>query len=81
MPCPLLTETAERMLQDAEGERENVPLMLLVVTLRADVPSLPLSTPSKAVSANENLVTPLLVMVSRPPEVIVALAVAWMWPH
>jgi hypothetical protein len=77
---PARCESAERMPQDREGKRENVPLMLFVDTLKGGR-SLPLTTPSKAVSGNENLLTPLPVMVSRPPEDAVAVAVAWMWTH
>jgi len=74
----LASESAVRMLQDREGRAENVPLMLLVFTLEGGRIH-PLPQPSKAVSANENLVTPLPMMVSRPAKDAVVVAVAWQW--
>jgi hypothetical protein len=68
------SESAVTTLQDREG----VPLMLLVFTLEGGR-ILPLPQPSKAVSANENLVTPLPMMVSRPAKDAVAVAVALEW--
>jgi len=47
--------------------------MLLVFTSKS-VRIPPPSTPSKAVSANENLVTPLPMMVSQSPEDAVAIS-------
>lgn len=72
------SESAVTTFQDREGRAENVPLMLLAFTLEGG-PILPLPQPSEAVSANENLVTPLPMMVSRPAEDAVAVAVAWEW--
>lgn len=68
---PALSESATRRRRERRQRPFNAP------SLHTEGWAYPPTTPSKAVSANENLVTPLPMMVSWPSKDAIVAAVAF----